>query len=174
VFSTACLTHKVNYNDRTDGALWGDGAAAWVVSARHLGKLEVLETLYQADPRRCDAVVVDTFGYFHQDGRAVRNFSVLQTVKLMRQLEAKHPIDFSRDIFIGHQANYTMLQQITANRQIPESNHWHNVINVGNQAGASAPSVIAKHWDKITPGQNLVVAVVGAGLSWGSVLLRAR
>lgn len=170
--STAALTQKVNYSDRTDGAIWGDGAAAWVVSPRQKGKLEVLDTFYQADPSRCEAVVVDTYGYFHQDGRAVRNFSVLQTVKLIRQVEAKNPVDWNRDIFIGHQANYTMLQQIVSNRGIPESNHWHNVMYIGNQAGASAPAVLAMHWDEVRSGQQIVVAVVGAGLSWGSLLLR--
>lgn len=171
--STATLTQKVNYNDRTDGAIWGDGAAAYVISPRKEGRLKVEHTFFVADPTRCDAVVVDTYGFFHQDGRAVRNFSVLQTVKLIRQVEAQFEIDWNRDSFIGHQANYTMLQQIVNNRNIPDTNHWHNVTTVGNQAGASAPAVLATSWDRIQSGQRVVVAVVGAGLSWGSVVLKA-
>ncbi|MCB0338574.1 MAG: hypothetical protein KDD53_03170 [Bdellovibrionales bacterium] len=170
--STATLTQRVNYNDRTDGAIWGDGAAAYVVSSRHAGKLKVDYSNYVTDPSRCEAVVVDTYGYFHQDGRAVRNFSVLQTVKMARELEAQFSVNWNRDIFIGHQANYTMLQQITNNRGISESNHWHNVTTIGNQAGAGAPATLAEHWDEIKPGQKIVVAVVGAGLSWGSLLLQ--
>ncbi len=169
--STACLTHKVNYSDRTDGAIWGDGAAAYIVSPRKEGKLKVMHAQYAGDPARCDAVVVDTFGYFHQDGRAVRNFSVLQTVKLIRQIESQFSIDWQKDVFIGHQANYTMLEQICGNREIPPSGHWHNVRHIGNQAGASAPAVLSMHWDQVKSKQNVVVAVVGAGLSWGSILL---
>jgi len=169
--STATLTQKVNYNDRTDGAIWGDGAAAYIISPRKEGPLKVVQTFFTADPSRCDAVVVDTYGYFHQDGRAVRNFSVLQTVKLIRQVESQLEIDWNRDVFIGHQANYTMLQQIIGNRGIPDSNHWHNVTRVGNQAGASAPAVLATYWDQLKPKQKVVVAVVGAGLSWGTVVL---
>ncbi len=172
--STATLTQHVNYNDRTDGAIWGDGAAAYVVSPRHKGKLSVRHSSYITDPLRCDAVVVDTYGYFRQDGRAVRNFSVLQTVKLVRDVESKFPIDWNRDIFIGHQANYTMLQQIITNRGISESNHWHNVVYVGNQAGAGAPASLSDHWDEVKTGQNIVVAVVGAGLSWGALVLQAE
>jgi len=171
--STAALTQNVNYNDRSDGAIWGDGAAAWVVSTRHQGKLKVLDSHFMSDPTRCDAVVVDRYGFFHQDGRAVRDFSVRQTVRLIKALEEVNDIDWSRDIFVGHQANATMLQQITNNRGIPDSNHWHNVTTVGNQAGAGAPASIAMHWEDIVPGQKIVVAVVGAGLSWGSVLLEA-
>lgn len=86
-------------------------------------------------------------------------------------LETKYEIDWQKTIFIGHQANATMLEQITANRGIPAHNHWHNVAMIGNQAGAGAPAALAAHWDDITPGLRIAVAVVGAGLSWGSVLL---
>jgi 3-oxoacyl-[acyl-carrier-protein] synthase-3 len=170
--STAALTQHVDYNDRSDGAIWGDGAAAWVVSAQHKGRLEVLETSFAADPTRCGAVILDTFGFFHQDGRAVRDFSVRQTVRLIKAIEARFPIDWNRDIFIGHQANRTMLNQITNNREIPPSNHWHNVTYCGNQAGAGAPASLCENWDKLAVGQHIVVAVVGAGLSWGSIVFR--
>lgn len=170
--STAALTQYVDYNDRSDGAIWGDGAAAWVVSARNKGRLEVVDSMFMADPTRSQAVCVDTFGFFHQDGRAVRDFSVRQTVRLVKAIEEKYTIDWTRDVFIGHQANRTMLEQITNNRDIPPSNHWHNVTHCGNQAGAGAPTVLCEHWNQLVPGQQIVVAVVGAGLSWGSILFR--
>ncbi|MCB0318636.1 MAG: hypothetical protein KDD56_07750 [Bdellovibrionales bacterium] len=172
--STAALTTKVNYCDRTDGAIWGDGAAAWVVSTCKEGRLEVLQSFYTSDPTRCQAVIVDTHGYFHQDGRAVRDFSVRQTVRLIKQVQNNFDIDWDRDIFIGHQANKTMLDQICRNRKIPDSNHWHNVTYIGNQAGASAPAVLAGKWDSMQTGQHIVFAVVGAGLSWGSVVLKVN
>jgi len=172
--STAAMTQKVNYTDRTDGAIWGDGAAAWIVSPRHEGRLSVIESHYATDPSRCEAVVVDTFGFFHQDGRAVRDFSVRQTVRLIKAFEEKHELDWSKDVFVGHQANATMLRQVTENRDILASNHWCNVTHFGNQAAAGAPAVIAMNWDKIKKGQRIVVAVVGAGLSWGSVLLESK
>ena len=171
--SAAVLTQSVNYNDRSDSAIWGDGASAWIVSAKHAGKLRMLDSHFMADPTRCDAVVVDTFGHFHQDGRAVRDFSVRQTVRLVKRLEAEYDIDWEKDIFVGHQANRTMLAQITNNRKIPDTNHWFNVTHIGNQAGAGAPATLAANWDKIKSGQKIVVAVVGAGLSWGSVLFEA-
>lgn len=171
--STAAMTQHVNYNDRTDGAIWGDGAAAWIVSRKE-GRLRIIDSSYSADPSRCEAVVLDTFGYFHQDGRAVRDFSVRQTVRLIKSVELRYQIDWTRDVFIGHQANATMLEQITNNREIPPTNHWHNVRTTGNQAGAGAPASLAMNWEKIVTGQKIVVAVVGAGLSWGSVLLEAQ
>jgi 3-oxoacyl-[acyl-carrier-protein] synthase-3 len=170
--STAALTQHVNYNDRSDGAIWGDAAAAWIVSPVHRGKLAVQDSTFTADPTRCAAVVVDTFGFFKQDGRAVRDFSVRQTVRLIKAFEEQYTLDWSRDVFIGHQANRTMLEQVTNNRGIPESNHWHNVTFLGNQAGAGSAASLCAHWDEIVSGQRVVVAVVGAGLSWGSILLQ--
>ena len=172
--STAALTQNVNYNDRSDGAIWGDGAAAWVISNKHEGKLKVIEASFASDPTRCQAVVVERYGHFHQDGRAVRDFSVRQTVRLVKQLESSYNLDWTRDIFIGHQANATMLQQICNNRDIPNTNHWQNVSSVGNQAGAGAPAVLGRFWDQIVPNQKIAVAVVGAGLSWGTVLMQGR
>ena len=171
--STATLTQRVNYTDRSDSAIWGDGAAAWVVSKGDRGKLQIVDTSFHADPKRCHAVVIDTYKHFRQDGRAVRDFSVRQTVRMIKEHEKSGLIDWNRDIFVGHQANATMLEQIRNNRGIPHENHWHNVTFIGNQAGAGAPAAIAENWEKIESGQNIVVAVVGAGLSWGSALLKA-
>lgn len=172
--STATTTQSVNYNDRTDGAIWGDGAAAWIISPEVAGRLTVLDTTFTSDPSRAETVVLDTFGYFHQDGRAVRDFSVRQTVRMIKSLEERFPLNWNKDIFIGHQANATMLEQIITNREIPATQHWHNVERKGNQAGAGAPAVLAEHWGKIETGQKIVVAVLGAGLSWGSILFEVR
>jgi 3-oxoacyl-[acyl-carrier-protein] synthase-3 len=171
--TSATLTQRVDYKDRSDSAIWGDGAAAAVVSASHPGKLKMVDSFFATNPLRADAVVVDTFGHFHQDGRAVRDFSVRWTVRMIKSVESRYEIDWTRDVFVGHQANRTMLEQITNNRKIPAGNHWHNVTNKGNQGEAGAPAVLAENWDRIQRGQKIVVAVLGAGLSWGSVLFEA-
>ena len=42
----------------------------------------------------------------------------------------------------------------------------------GNQGAAGAPTVLSSHWQDFQPGDLIVVAVVGSGLSWGAALLR--
>jgi 3-oxoacyl-[acyl-carrier-protein] synthase III len=172
--AASATTQHVNYNDRSDAAIWGDGSGAWIVSPRKYGKLQVLTTFFDADPTRCRAVVIDRYGHFHQDGRAVRDFSVRQTVRIIKRIEEEFAIDWNSDIFIGHQANRTMLDQICRNRKIPESNHWHNVELYGNQAGSGAAIVLAQNWDKLIVGQKIVIAVVGAGLSWGMTVFEVK
>lgn len=172
--TTAALTQTVDYKDRTDPVIWGDGAAAAIFSAKHTGKLKVIYSSFDSDPTRCQAVVVDRYRFFKQDGRAVRDFSVRQTVRMLKDLEERFKLDWSKDIFIGHQANATMLRQITANRLIPDSNHWHNAEEYGNQASAGAPIVLGMHWDQLVKGQKIVVAVLGAGLSWGTAVFEVN
>ena len=171
--STAAMTTKVNYADRSDSSILSDGAAAWVVSGRKPGRLRVEASSFIADSRRWEAVSIKSFGHFQQNGRAIRDFSVRQTVHILKDLEKKYNLDWKRDVFVGHQANATMLEQIVNNRKIPKQNHWHNVEKYGNQAGAGAPAVLAQKWDCIKPGQKIVVVVVGAGLSWGALVLNA-
>jgi 3-oxoacyl-[acyl-carrier-protein] synthase III len=172
--TSEAVTQSVDYSDRTDPAIWGDGAAVWIVSKnpKKIGlSLKILETSFEADATRCDAVILERFGHFKQDGRAVRDFSVRQTVRILKRLEEQFDIDWGRDIFVGHQANKTMLEQICRNREISDDNHWHNVSQYGNQGASGAPAVIAQNWDKLKPGMRIIVAVVGAGLSWGSAVL---
>jgi 3-oxoacyl-[acyl-carrier-protein] synthase-3 len=168
--TTSAFTQCVDYKDRTDPAIWGDGAAAVIFSPRKAGKLKVLHSFFDSDPTRNQAVVINRFSYFKQDGRAVRDFSVRQTVRMLKDLEKRFNLDWNKDVFIGHQANATMLRQITGNREIPEANHWHNAEDFGNQASAGAPIVLGMNWDRLQSGQKVVVAVLGAGLSWGSVV----
>jgi 3-oxoacyl-[acyl-carrier-protein] synthase-3 len=172
--STATLTTVVNYENLIDAAIWGDGAAAWIVSPHRPARgMRILQTCYGSDPRRCDTVVVDRLGHFRQNGIAVGHYSVGQTVKLLRCLQKSFGFSWIDTYFIGHQANARMLDTVCRNEGIPPARHLSNVSHIGNQAGAGAPATISMNWDRMPVGARLVVAVVGAGLSWGSVLLES-
>ncbi|MCS6894032.1 MAG: hypothetical protein NZO16_05660 [Deltaproteobacteria bacterium] len=172
--TSATVSQTVDYNDRADGAIWGDGAAAMILSKSNSGKLRVLHTSFDADTTRADSVIIERFGHFRQDGRGVRNFSVRQTVRMIKEIREKFNLDFNKDIFIGHQANNTMLDQIAEACDIPDSNHWRNVKFCGNQAAAGALASLSEKWDLIQPSQRILIAVLGAGLTWGTLLLEAN
>lgn len=174
--TAATVSHAVNYTDRTDGAIWGDGAASMILSKQETDSgvcLKVLYASFDADTTRASSVVIERVGHFKQDGRAVRNFSVRQTVKMIKEVKSKFNLDFSRDVFIGHQANETMLNQIADACEIPEGNHWKNVVRCGNQAAAGALASLSENWERIKEGQHILIAVLGAGLTWGTLLLQA-
>ena len=168
--TSATVSHAVNYNDRTDGAIWGDGAGSIIVSKKRKGKLRLIDTTFSGDPTRAESVIIHRRGHFWQDGRAVRNFSVRQTVRMIKEISSKYGLDFTKDIFIGHQANLTMLRQIGEAAGVPDENNWKNVERCGNQAAAGAIASLSERWDSLPVGRKILIAVLGAGLTWGTAL----
>jgi 3-oxoacyl-[acyl-carrier-protein] synthase-3 len=65
------LTRTVDYSDRATAVLWGDGAAAAVVSTREAGRGELSGSVLSSSPAGNDKVVVPRHGFFRQDGPAV-------------------------------------------------------------------------------------------------------
>ena len=172
--STATFTRFVNYRNSVDAAIWGDGAAAWIVSPRQPKQgFRIIHTCFGNNPKRWDTVTLDRWDHFRQNGVAVGHYSVSQTVKILRSLKSTFALNWNHTYFIGHQANARMLDTVCRAQSIPCERHLMNVTRIGNQAGAGAPATLSMNWGRIEPGAKLVVAVVGAGLSWGAVLLEA-
>jgi len=65
-----------------------------------------------------------------------------------------------------------MLNTVCERCNIPEYNHWFNVIKFGNTASAGAPGVLSQRWDDLFPGIHVAIALVGAGLTWVQLMMR--
>jgi len=63
-----------------------------------------------------------------------------------------------------------LVRVITPNHNLPYGKY--NVDSHGNQGAAGAPMVMSMHWDRFALGDLIVMAVVGAGLTWGAALFR--
>jgi 3-oxoacyl-[acyl-carrier-protein] synthase-3 len=165
-------TKIVRYDDRASAVLWGDGAAAAVVSTRVPGRARILGARLASSPAGAEKVVVPRLGWFAQDGRAVQTFAIKKTVAVFEELRAAHA-DPERTLhFVGHQANLRMLEAVCQRCAIPEERHHYNVDEYGNTAGASSASVLSMRWEKWGRGDDVAVAGVGAGLSWAGYWLR--
>lgn len=166
------LTRTVDYRDRATAVLWGDGAAAAVVSLREPGRAQMLGTLLDSTPTGNEKVIVPRYGYFRQDGQAVQKFAVKRMAESLKRLRTAHA-EPGRDFgFVGHQANLRMLESVCKLAQIPPERHFSNVSNFGNTAAAGSPSVLSMNWERWSARDDLGVVGVGAGLTWGGYLLR--
>ncbi len=165
-------TKIVHYDDRASAVLWGDGAAAAVVSTRVPGRARILGARFASSPAGAEKVVVPRLGWFAQDGRAVQTFAIKKTVAVFQELRAAHARPDRALHFVGHQANLRMLEAVCQRCEIPPERHHYNVDWFGNTAGASSASVLSMHWEKFGPGDDVAVAGVGAGLSWAGYCLR--
>ena len=166
------LTTAVNYDDRTTAVLWGDGAAAAVISTRHSAPRRVVGNLVESSPAGLDKVVIPRGGHFDQQGRAVQMFGIKRMTRCVRLLREQFEEDGRNFHFVGHQANLGMLETVRTQCGIEPERHHTNVEWYGNTAAASAASVISMQWDKWTQLDDVAVAGVGAGLTWASYLVR--
>jgi len=167
-----CLTKAVDYTDRSAAVLWGDGAAAAVVSTRHPARARIEGNTLASSPAGNDKVVVPRLGFFQQEGRTVQTFGIKRMKHCLRALQEEYDQEPRRFHFVGHQANLRMLESVRLACDIPEERHHTNVEWYGNTGCASAASVISMGWDKWTSTDDIAVVGVGAGLSWSSYLVR--
>jgi 3-oxoacyl-[acyl-carrier-protein] synthase-3 len=161
-------TRVVDYNDRANCVLWGDGTAAAVVSARVPARMAVDQTSLASNPAGWDKVVIPRTGHFRQDGRAVQTFAIKTTRELVNGIKARSARP-ERLAFVGHQANLLMLEAVCRFSAIDPARHFHNVVDFGNTGAAGAPSILSMRWDDWQDGDEIAVAVVGSGLSWSGL-----
>lgn len=166
-------TRVVDYSDRATAVLWGDGTSAAVVSTRERSRLKVVRTTLDSSPAGCDLVVIPRTGHFGQDGSAVQRFAIKTTrgclAELLPAARARVAETGGAIRFIGHQANLLMLQAVARRVEVAGEHHWHNVEDYGNTGASGAPTVLSQHWDDLTAGDSVLVAVVGSGLTWSSL-----
>ncbi len=166
------LTKTVDYTDRAASVLWGDGAAAAVVSTRHPGRGQLLDSELVSKPTSGDKVVVPRQGFFSQEGRTVQAFAIKKTIRGYRRLAENHTDPERALHFVGHQANLRMLENVCERCAIAQDRHHANVEFFGNTGAASSATVISQRWEKWQAHDDVAVVGVGAGLTWSSYLLR--
>lgn len=172
---SSAYTVRTDYSAKSiDGYIWGDGAAAQVVSGRHPGRLAVEPMIFETRPAGADDIVIDSCGHFVQNGAAVREFSIRKTCEMYETIAGAKGLYAENVWTVAHQANYVMQNSILGHLHLPESRHIRNVREQGNIAAAGAPSAIAQQQDKLHKGDQLVYAVLGSGLAWGGGYMEAQ
>jgi 3-oxoacyl-[acyl-carrier-protein] synthase-3 len=166
------LTTTVDYTDRTASVLWGDGAAAAVVSPRHVARAQIIGNTLESSPAGWDKVLVPRAGHFRQDGRTVQTFGIKRMTRCLSALREQFESPQRRFHFIGHQANLRMLESVCRRCDIQPDRHHSNVEWFGNTGCASSASVVSMNWEKWGDGDDLALVGVGAGLTWSSYLIR--
>lgn len=168
-------TRKVNYADRTQAVLWGDCTTAFVVSTKIKSKFVIRESLVKSSPSSWRKVEFPVSGHFRQDGRTVQTFAIKKSVSLIRKFKLDLPnIEQPKLKFIGHQANLMMLNSVCRISGIEDNNHFYNVDRFGNCGASGSGSVLSENWGNFVCGDKIMVAVVGAGLTWGGALIEVE
>jgi 3-oxoacyl-[acyl-carrier-protein] synthase-3 len=169
VVNSETFTRTVDYNDRRQAVLFGDAAAVAIVSSRVPAPSVITETSFNSDPSGQHQITIPVGGHFAQEGHAVQAFAIRTTTDVLKSLQASAPpSETRRQVFIGHQANLRMLENVCKRCSVAQEDHYANIAYFGNCGAAGAPTVLSQKWDEL---RNTVIhmAVVGSGLAWGGM-----
>ena len=77
-------------------------------------------------------------------------------------------------LFVLHQANVRIINNAMQQLGIPEERVYKNLDRYGNTSAGSIPLVLdeARREGKISEGDTVLMCGFGAGLSWGTALVR--
>ncbi len=170
------LTTMLNYADRGSCILFGDSSAAFSVE-RTTDKpgLELVDSMVAGDAGNWAKIHKPRYDHFWQDGRSVQKFAVQKTIDMTQKMLEKHGMVVSDlDYFVAHQANGRMLDFVEKSLEVAPEKHLRNVDTLGNQGGSGAAVALSQAWERFKPGDKIIVTVVGAGLTWGSLLLEYK
>lgn len=174
VVDSETLTKSVNYADRSMAVLFGDGSAAAIVSSTVPSRAVFCDCSFDSRPSGWTKVGIDWKWRFYQDGNAVQGFAIRTTTEGVKHLKHIHAAEAKRFLFVGHQANLSMLQTVCGRTDIETGNCWYNVDQFGNTGCCGAPSVLSVHWEELLPGDRVAMSIVGAGLSWAHLMLKVE
>ncbi len=189
VIGSEVMSRIVDWTDRNTCVLFGDGAGAAILE-RGRGDRGILAANLHSDGRCWNLIQVPGGGsrlppspsmlaerkpYVRMKGNetfkiAVRTLeeSVHETLKAAQV----KPEDLA--LLIPHQANLRIIQAVARRLGLSMERVMLNVERYGNTSAASIPIALdeAVRGGRVKPGDLLLFEAFGAGLTWGSVLVR--
>jgi 3-oxoacyl-[acyl-carrier-protein] synthase-3 len=184
-----CNTRVVNPTDLKTFPLFGDGAGA-VLLARGRHDQGLLSFSLGADGSGADLLtrpagssrypctpelLAQNMHFVYMDGRAVFRWGVTILCETIREVLHKtglQPNDV--DLYLPHQANMRIINAAVEDLGIAPEKVYCNLCRYGNTSAGSIPLLIdeALREGRIRSGSLLVLSGFGAGLSWGTAVLR--
>jgi 3-oxoacyl-[acyl-carrier-protein] synthase-3 len=113
--------------------------------------------------------------YMYMDGRAVFRWAVeilCDTIQDVLKAAGYTPADI--DLYVAHQANIRIINAAIDVLKIPRSKVYNNLERYGNTSAGSIPIALdeALAESRLQEGQLAVFSGFGAGLAWGTAVMR--
>jgi 3-oxoacyl-[acyl-carrier-protein] synthase-3 len=197
LLTSSTLTKKFNTKDKSSRFVFGDGAAATLISAGS-STHSIGSFIFGTDGKGAEKIIVrdggarnpitensfieneDDYGnitspanYF-MDGPGVFIFGMKTVPDMIRKLllQEQRSID-SIDLFIFHQANLFLINTIRNKLNISEDKVFNFISDVGNTVSSSIPIALSEaiKSGKARKGNTIVLAGFGVGLSWAATII---
>jgi 3-oxoacyl-[acyl-carrier-protein] synthase-3 len=176
------LSRLLDWDDRSTLVLFGDGAGAVVLEVvpdRGFVGFELGadggggQNLWL--PGSGSRLFDPSVKYVKMNGPEVFKFATRILVQSARELLAKCEVSIDDvDLYIPHQANMRIIDHATRKLGVPSERVVINVDRYGNTSSGSIPLALADAAadGRLRPGQLVLMTGMGAGLTWGSALIR--
>ncbi len=181
----------VDWSDRATCILFGDGAGALLLNRAEQEKpLGILSTHIYSDGSLSDLICVPggigRTGINKQDiddkkysikmsGNATFKVAVKRMTEVIQEALEFNGLSIEEvDLLIPHQANERIIRAVAERLKYPMEKVLMNIHKYGNTSAASIPIGINEAWrdGRIQPGETSVLGAVGAGLTWGSAVIK--
>ena len=191
VVGAEVLTSINNWEDRSLCILFADGAGAAVVErADSDSSRRILSSHLLSDGSLWELLHIPAGGsamaltperllqklhLIHMNGKEIFKVAVRTLTDFaLRALDENQMTIDDLDWFIPHQANLRIMEAVAKRLKLPGEKIVVNVDRYGNTSGATVPTALdeAVRDGRIKPGQTVLLDVFGAGLTYGSMLLR--
>jgi 3-oxoacyl-[acyl-carrier-protein] synthase-3 len=193
VVGVELLSRIVNWQDRGTCILFGDGAGAVVVGPQEDSSESasaVLGTSIHTDGSLAPSLIIPAGGTakpvtpeilalaenkVFMRGQDIFKVAVKNLTSTCKEALANGALDVEQvDWLCSHQANLRILDQVAARLGIAPEKVLTNIERVGNTSSASIPILLDENVraGKIKKGHTVLMCGLGAGISWGSALIR--
>jgi 3-oxoacyl-[acyl-carrier-protein] synthase III len=168
------MSRVISWENRTNAFLFGDGAGALVMEAVN-GPGSLLSWDLGVDGSLVDLLYADHGAGMEMRGQEVFRRAVRATVDSATTAlrEAKvSPEEIA--LFVPHQANQRIMEAIAERLGIPDDRIASVVDWTGNTSSASIPLALIDSvtQGRLVPGDVVLFAGFGAGMTWASVVWR--
>lgn len=183
LIASETITKFVDWTDRSTCVLFGDGAGAFVLQQSDDDDSGIIATkLYSnGEDDKFNSIVShngpqnDHRGYVTMAGRTVFKYAIDYMAMSMNEiLEENNMTMDDIDWIIPHQANKRILESMCKMRDFPIEKVIITTQEHANTSSASIPLALRDALDKgtVKKGDTLLFTALGAGLVWGSAIVR--
>ncbi|MEM0996679.1 MAG: beta-ketoacyl-ACP synthase III [Bacteroidota bacterium] len=181
------MSSIIDYTDRNTCVLFGDAAAAillepntegyGILDARLYSDGAGVKHLHQVAGGSRKPPSLETVQnrehYVYQEGRAVFKFAVTKMADVVTEVMQRNSLS-GDDIayLVPHQANKRIIMACADRMNVSAEKVMLNIHKYGNTTGATIPLCLYEWQDKLTKGDNLILAAVGGGFTWGATYLK--
>ncbi len=190
VIGAELLSRLVDWSDRGSCVLFGDAAGALVLGPSADESRGLLSTHLHSDGNGAEMLAIRGGGSRHpasaamierglhkiaMNGREVYRFAVQALPEALTEAFDANGVTASQiNHVVSHQANIRIVESVLDRVGIPMERCWTNLERYGNTSSASLPLSLdeANRAGVLKKGDLIAMMAIGAGMAWGSALLR--